>query len=68
MEIYYLILLTNYAAIKEYAIARDYYTEVVLRNTEILSFGYRLFQLEQVYNSKGEQAFNDRKKNLIEVI
>jgi hypothetical protein len=39
---------TNYAAIKEYAIARDYYTEVVLRNTEILSFGYRLFQLEQV--------------------
>ena len=57
---------TNYAAIKDYAIARDYYTEVVLRNTEILSFGYRLFQLEQVYNSKGEQAFNDRKKNLIE--
>ena len=56
----------NYAAIKEYAIARDYYTEVVLRNTEILSFGYRLFQLEQVYNSKGEQAFNDRKKNVIE--
>lgn len=56
----------NYAEIKEYAIARDYYTEIVLRNTEILSFGYRLFQLEQVYNSKGEQAFNDRKKNLIE--
>jgi hypothetical protein len=56
----------NYAEIKEYAIARDYYTEVVLRNTEILSFGYKLFQLEQVYNSKGEQSFNDRKKNLIE--
>lgn len=56
----------NYAEIKDYAIARDYYTEVVLRNTEILSFGYKLFQLEQVYNSKGEQSFNDRKKNLIE--
>jgi hypothetical protein len=56
----------NYTEIKEYAIARDYYTEVVLRNTEILSFGYKLFQLEQVYNSKGEQAFNDRKKNLME--
>ena len=56
----------NYAEIAEYAIARDYYTEVVLRNTEILSFGYKLFQLEQVYNSKGEQAFNDRKKNLME--
>jgi hypothetical protein len=31
-----------------------------------LSFGYRLYQLEQVYNSKGEQAFNDRKKNVME--
>ncbi|CAM4364912.1 S46 family peptidase [Flavobacterium terrigena] len=56
----------NYAEIKEYAIARDYYSEVVLRHSEILTFGYRLFQLEQVYNSKGEQSFNDRKKNLIE--
>lgn len=55
----------NYAAIKDYAIARDYFTEVVLRNSEILSFAYRLYQLEQVYNSKGEQAFNDRKNNLI---
>ncbi|MFC7774375.1 S46 family peptidase [Flavobacterium sp. GCM10027622] len=56
---------TNYANIREYALARDYYTEVVLRNTEILSFGSRLFQLEQVYNAKGEQAFNDRKNNAI---
>lgn len=56
----------NYAEIKDYAIARDYYSEVVLRHTEILNFGYRLFQLEQVYLTKGEQAFNDRKKNLIE--
>ncbi len=56
----------NYAEIKEYAIARDYYSEVVLRHTEILNFGYKLFQLEQVYHSKGEQSFNDRKKNLIE--
>lgn len=56
---------TNYEAIAPYALAREYYTEVVLRNTEILSFGYRLYQLEQVYNTKGEQAFNDRKANLI---
>jgi hypothetical protein len=55
----------NYKDIREYAIARDYFTEVVLRNSEILSFGYRLYQLEQVYNTKGEQAFNDRKNNLI---
>jgi hypothetical protein len=56
---------TNYANIKEYALARDYFTEVVQRNTEILSFGFRLYQLEQVYNAKGEQAFNDRKNNAI---
>jgi len=56
---------TNYANIREFALARDYFTEVVQRNTEILSFGYRLYQLEQVYNTKGEQAFNDRKNNLI---
>ena len=56
----------NYSEIATYAIAKDYYTEVVLKNTEILVFGYKLFQLEQVYNSKGEQSFNDRKKNLME--
>ncbi|MFD2909892.1 S46 family peptidase [Flavobacterium ardleyense] len=55
----------NYADIQEYALARDYFSEVVLRNAEILTFGYRLYQLEQVYNSKGEQAFTDRKNNLI---
>ncbi len=54
----------NYTEIKEYALARDYFTEVVLRNTEILSVGYKLFQLEQLLNSKGEQAFTDRKNNL----
>lgn len=40
--------------------------EVVMRNTEMLSVAYRLYQLEQVYQSKGEQSFNDRKNNLIE--
>lgn len=55
----------NYNEIKPYAIAKDYFTEVVLRNSEILSFGYRLYQLEQVYNTKGDQAFTDRKNNLI---
>jgi hypothetical protein len=55
----------NYTDIREYAIAKDYFSEVVLRNAEILNFGYRLYQLEQVYNAKGEQAFTDRKNNLI---
>ena len=54
----------NYTEIKDYALARDYFTEVALRNTELLSVGYKLYQLEQLLNTKGEQSFNDRKKNL----
>lgn len=56
---------TNYKAIAPYALSRDYFMEVVMRNTELLSFGYRLNQLEQVYNARGEQPFNDRKANLL---
>lgn len=54
----------NYTEIKDYALARDYFSEVALRNTELLSVGYKLYQLEQILNTKGEQAFNDRKTNL----
>ena len=55
----------NYKAINDYSLARDYFIETVLRNTELLSVGFRLYQLEQVYNTKGEQAFTDRKENTI---
>ncbi|MGL2966653.1 S46 family peptidase [Flavobacterium sp. XGLA_31] len=55
----------NYTNIKDYALARDIFTEIALRNTEILTLGYKLYQLEQLYNNKGEQAFNDRRNNLI---
>jgi hypothetical protein len=55
----------NYTEIAPYALSRDYFTEVILRNTELPSLGYKLFQLEQVYNTKGEQSFTDRKNNLI---
>ena len=55
----------NYKEIAPYALSRDYFMEVVLRNTELLSIGYRLYQLEQAYNARGEQAFNDRKNNTI---
>lgn len=55
----------NYAEIAPYALSRDYFMEVVLRNTELLSIGYRLFQLEQIYNARGEQSFNDRRNNTI---
>ena len=54
----------NYSEIKDYALARDLFTEVALRNSELLQNGYRLYQLEQVLKTKGEQAFTDRKNNL----
>ncbi|TBX69509.1 S46 family peptidase [Flavobacterium silvisoli] len=55
----------NYNDIKDYALARDLFTEIALRNTEILTLGYKLYQLEQIYNNKGEQSFNDRRNTLI---
>ncbi len=55
----------NYTEIKDYALARDLFSEIALRNTELLSVGYKLYQLEQILANKGEQAFNDRRNNLI---
>ncbi len=54
----------NYTEIKDYALARDLFSEVAMRNTELLQNGYRLYQLEQLLTTKGEQAFTDRKNNL----
>ncbi len=55
----------NYKEIAPYASSRDYFIEVVLRNTELLNVAYKMYQLEQLLNTKGEQAFTDRKNNLI---
>jgi hypothetical protein len=55
----------NYTDIRDYAVARDLFTEVALRNTELLSLGYKIYQLEQLLTTKGEQAFTDRKNNLV---
>lgn len=54
----------NYIEINDYALARDYFSEAVLRNTELLGVAYKLYQLELIYNTKGEQAFTDRKNEL----
>ncbi len=54
----------NYSEIKDFALARDLFAEVVLRNSELLQNSYRLYQLEQILKTKGEQAFTDRKNNL----
>ena len=54
----------NYAEILPYSLSRDYFIEVVLRNTELLGLGFKLYQLEQVHTMRGDQAFTDRKNNL----
>ena len=55
----------NYTEIAPYTSSRDYFIEVVLRNTELLSVAYKMYQLEQLLTTKGEQAFTDRKNNLV---
>ncbi len=54
----------NYSEIRDFSLARDLFSEVVLRNSELLQNSYRLYQLEQILKTKGEQAFTDRKNNL----
>ena len=41
------------------------FDEIVGKNIEILSVGYKLYQLEQLYDTKGEKAFNERRTTLI---
>lgn len=53
-----------YKEIAPYTLGREYFLEIVLRNTELLSVTYKMYQLEQLYNNKGEQSFNDRRKAL----
>jgi hypothetical protein len=55
---------TNYKEILPYTMSRDYFMEVVLRNTELLGLGFKLYQLEQVQSMRGDQAFADRASNL----
>lgn len=55
----------NYTEIKDYALAKAFYDETVGKNGEILAIGNKLYQLEQLYKTKGEQAFNDRRNVLI---
>ncbi len=55
----------NYSEIKDYSLARDYYSEIVLRHTELLATANKLYQLEQILSTKGEQSFTDRKNNLV---
>jgi len=55
---------TAYTAIAPYSLARDYFSEVFLRNVELTTVGFKLYQLEQSLQNNGEQSFNSRKENL----
>lgn len=55
----------DYNLIEDLAISYEVFVETFLRNVELLTTAYRLNQLEQVLNSRGEQAFTDRKNNTI---
>ncbi|MBF0694325.1 MAG: S46 family peptidase [Flavobacterium sp.] len=56
----------TYKEITPYAVGREYFNEVFLRNVEMTTVAFRLYQLEQIYNNRGTQSFNDRKQNLID--
>lgn len=54
-----------YTQIEPYALAREYFSETVIRNVELLRFAYQAYQLKQVYENNGEQSFQDRRDNLL---
>lgn len=54
-----------YTEIEPYSVSRDIFMEIVLRNTELLNIGFRLYQLEQLLDTKGWDAFDERKKAML---
>jgi len=54
-----------YKEIEPYTLAANLNSEFIFRNIDLLSNGSRLLQLEKALEDKGEQSFNDRKKNLL---
>ena len=54
-----------YKEIESVSLARDYWVEVAYRNVELLNITFSAFQLEQAFLRGGEQAFESRKKSLL---
>src|SRR5690606_36492927 len=52
-----------YKQIAPYSLSRDYFTDVAMRNVELLVVAYRLYGLERSYTS--EQSFSEKKENFI---
>jgi len=55
-----------YTEIEKYAISDEIFTETFLRNVELLTVYYRLYNLERVLINRGEEAFEERKNNTIQ--
>lgn len=53
-----------YKEIEAVSLANDYWSEVVNRNVELLSATVMMYQLEQVYEKKGTQAFEEAREKL----
>ena len=54
-----------YKEIEDVSLANDYWSEVVNRNVELLAATVMIYQLEQVYEKKGAQAFEEAREKLI---
>src|SRR5690606_13861321 len=55
----------DYTLFENVVVSYEVFVETFLRNVELLTTAYRLNQLEQILNSRGEQAFTERKNNTI---
>lgn len=53
-----------YKDIEDVSLANDYWTEVVFRNVELLSATVQIYQLEQTYEKRGAQAFEEARGKL----
>ena len=56
-----------YKEFEPYNLAYNLYSELMYRTVDFLSNGVRILQMQQVLDKKGEQAFADRKKNMLSV-
>lgn len=54
-----------YGQIEPYALAREYFMEVALRNVDLLRFAFQTYQLKNSYSNRGAQSFTDRRDNLL---
>lgn len=54
-----------YKKIEPFALATDIFSEVALRNVELLSIGYSIFQFEQNSDSEEDTSFSQKKQMLL---